>query len=821
MRLLLDHFWRDVRDAWRSLTRRPAFTAVAVLSLAIGIGANTAIFSLVNAIVLRKPPIEQPEGVVNIYLHQAAFAYSTLSYPELDDLRKGTGNVFADIGGSQIVPAQVDGQDGVGTELAEVVSGSYFEMLGVHATVGRMLLPEDDVNRGGHPVVVLGHGYWQSAFGGSLDVAGRQMRIGARSYTIVGVAPASFQGTTKGLTPALYAPAAMAEELLGVPMLDERRNHTLFVKARLRDGVGLPEAEAAVDRVAAALTKDAIPGWDRTARFTLVPVKDVLLYPPLDQYVRGGAWLLTVVVALVLLLACTNLASFLLARTLDRHRDIAIRVALGASGRVVMRGLLVETTILALIAGVLGLGLSIWLLRLLLGADLPLPIPIGIDVAPDWRVLTFTLAVSAVSGALLGLIPAWQSTRPDLVSAFKSDTQGGGRPGHLRWRNALVIAQVTVSLVLLVGAGLFLRSFQRVLAVDPGFGREPAAALSFILPATRFTTEEARVYTTRMLDRFREVPGVEALGATDNLPLNTLSIQSFEFTVDGHEPPSGRDAFLADRADVDAGYFDAIGISVLRGRRFDDSDREGSRSVAIISEAMARRFFRDGDAIGRLIRTADPRDDDLVVVGVAADVNVRSLGEAPRDMVYRPISQHVARGLTIVARTAGDAQQTALALMAAGRSLDPDFWVWEMKTLERHLAIVRLPAELSAFALAAFAVLALMLASIGLYGVVSYAVAQRTREMGIRVALGAEPAAVVRLLTFDGLRLVVIGGMLGMTAALAVMQLLSGLLYGGHAFDAPTLVAVPLILGGSAALASYLPARRIRRIDPMLALRAD
>jgi predicted permease len=821
MQRLFDHLRRDVRDAVRSLIRRPGFTSVALLSLAIGIGANTAIFSLVNAILLRTTPIAAPERMVNIYLHQASFAYSTLSYPELRDLREGADDAFADIASSQIVPAQVDGQDGIGTLLAEVVSGNYFPMLGVNAALGRLLLPEDDVQRGGHAVAVLGFGYWQTAFAGSREVIGRPLRISGRSYTIVGVAPPEFPGSFRGLTPAFYAPSTMVEQLIGEPTLDERRNHSLFVKARLRDGVALPQAEAAVGRVAAALTRDKIPGWDLTARFTLVPLSDVLLYPPLDQYIRGSAWLLTVVVGLVLLLACTNLASFLLARALDRHRDVAIQLALGASRGVLIRGLLVETTILSLVAGALGLALSIWLLGVLVRADLPLPIPISLDLSPDWNVLVFTLAVSALAGAMLGIVPAWQSTRPDLVAALKSDSRSGGRPSHVRWRNALVIAQVTLSLVLLVGAGLFLRSFQRVLAVNPGFGREPAALLSFIVPATRFTAEEARIYTQRLLDRFREVPGVTALGVTDNLPLNTLSTQSIGFNIDGHQPPAGRTTFAADRADVDPGYFSAIGIPIVQGRGFAPSDREGSRSVAIISAAMARHFWPGGDAIGQLIRTADASDDDLVVVGVAGDAKIRTLGEAPRDMVYRSYLQHEPRGLTVVARTSLDAQQTALALMTAGRSIDPDLWVWEMKTLNRHLAVVRLPAELSAFILAAFAGVALLLASIGLYGVVSYAVAQRTREMGIRVALGAEPGTVVRLVALGGLRLVLFGGVLGMVMALAVMRLLSGLMFGGRVFDAATLIAVPIILGICASLAAYLPARRIRHIDPVLALRAD
>jgi predicted permease len=613
----------------------------------------------------------------------------------------------------------------------------------------------------------------------------------------------------------------MVEELIGDRTLDERRNHSLFVKARLSDGVALPQAETAVGRVAAALTRDAIPGWDPTAKFVLVPLESVLLYPPLDRYVRGSAWLLSAVVGLVLLLACTNLASFLLARAVDRHRDVAVRLALGASRGVLIRSLLIETTLLSLVAGGLGFGLSVWILGVLVRADLPLPIPITVDLNPDWTVLAFTMLVSTIAGALLGIVPAWQSTRPDLVTALKSDTAGGGRPGHQHWRNALVIAQVTVSLVLLVGAGLFLRSFQRVLRVEPGFGREPAAVLSFIVPATRFTADEARVYTRRMLDRFRQVPGVVALGVTDNLPLNTLSTQTTSFLVDGHEPPRDQRAFTADRADVDEGFFDAIGIPIVGGRGFTEADREGSQSVAIISNAMARHFWPGGDAVRRLIRTSDANDDDLVVVGIAADAKIRTLGETPRDMIYRPAAQHEERGLTVVARTSADPQQTALALMSAGRSIDPDFWVWEVKTMRRHLALGRLPAELSAFILTAFAGLALLLASVGLYGVVSYAVAQRTREMGIRMALGADPRGVVRLLTFDGLRLVAIGGLLGMTAALGVSTLLSGLLFGGQAFDLATLLAVPLILGATASLAAYLPARRARRIDPMLALRTE
>ena len=595
----------------------------------------------------------------------------------------------------------------------------------------------------------------------------------------------------------------------------------MFPKARLKPGVSLPQAEAAVAAVATRLTEDRIYNWDPAGRFVLLPLADVLLFPPMDVFIRASAWLLMVVVGLVLLLACTNLASFLLARALDRRRDIAVRLALGASRASLIRRLLTETMVLSLLAGAVGIGIALWLLDLLGNADLPLPIPVTLDFSLDWNVLAFTLGISVVAGALLGLVPALQSTRPDLATTLKSESAGGGRPGQIRWRNALVIAQMTVSLVLLVGAGLFLRSFQQVQAVDPGFGREPTALMTFVVPTARFTAAEGRVYTRRLLDRFRQLPGVEAIGFIDNLHLNSLSTQSTGFNVDGHVPPPGQEAFLADLAAVDPGFFEAAGIQILRGRNFNEADLPDSQPVAVISDAMAQRFWRDGDAVGRLMRRPDEDNPDLLIVGVARDAKVRTLGEAPRNMVYLPFSQQFARSLTIVARTTADPEQTALALIGAGREVDPDLWVGEAKTMRRHLALMLLPAQLAAFILSAFGVLALALAAIGLYGVVSYGVAQRTREVGIRMALGADGGAVVRLLAASGLKLVMVGGAVGLIVALVVTRLLSGLLFGINTIDPLTFIGVPLVLGGTALFAAYLPARRASRINPVAALRTE
>ena len=813
---------RDIRDGIWSLARRPAFTAVAVLSLALGIGANTAIFSLVNAVILRDSPVERPEEVVNLYLHQASFEFGTLSYPDFEDVRDGTADVFSDIAASHFVPLTVDRGEGGGVGLApaEAVTGSYFPMLGIEAAVGRTLLPSDDVSRGGHPVVMLDHRYWQSAFAGDPDVVGREMHVGGRAYTVIGVGPPDFSGTVRGLVPTFYVPYMMAEELEGFPLFDERGHTTLLVKARLRPGVTLPQADTAVGAVAAQLTRDRMESWDPAGRFVLLPLTDVLLFPPMDVFIRAAAWLLMVVVGLVLLLACTNLASFLLARVLDRRKEVAVRLALGASRGSLVRRLLTETTLLSLLAGGAGVGLAVWSLGVLATADLPLPTPVTLDLRPDGNVLGFTFGVSVVAGALLGLVPALQSTRPDVAGALRSENAGGGQPGQLRWRNALVVTQLAISLVLLVGAGLFLRGFQQAQSVDPGFGREPTALMTFLTPATRFAPDEARVYTRRLLDRFRALPGVEAVGAISNLHLNPLSQSTIDFNVDGFEAPSDHGAFIADRVEVEPGFFEAAGIEIVRGRNFNDADRPDTRPVVIVSEAMARRFWTDGDAVGRLVRRRDP-DPPWLVVGVASDAKVRQLGESPRDMVYLPYSQRFTPSLTVVARTSVDPERTALALLTAGRELDPDLRVLETKTMDRHLALMRLPQQLSAFVLSAFGVLALALAAVGLYGVVSYGVARRTREIGIRKALGADGPRVVRLLVAGGLRLVVMGGALGLALAVVATRLLGGLLFEVDALDPLTFVGVPLVLGAAALLAAWLPARRASRVSPVVALRTD
>ena len=819
---MIRNLWDHLRYAGRRLAKSPGFTTTAVVSLALGIGANTAIFSLVNAVLLSKETVKAPEELLEVYLSTPDFQYGSFSYPDYEDLRDATGEVLAGLAGTRLMFAQADRDGAVETLTGELVTGNYFEVLGVEARLGRSLLPEDDVARGGHPVIMLSHDHWQDQYGGDPGVIGRQLRLGGRAYTVVGVAPATFSGSLRGLKPAIFAPMAMAGELMPgeVDELEARGHHSMFVKARLAQGVPLPRVQAAADAVAAHLREQDLDEWDPQASFLFVPRADVLLYPPLDRFIRAASWLLMAVVGLVLLMACTNLAGFLLARSIDRRKEIAVRLALGAPRRSLAAQLLTETTLLAVLGGVAGVALATALLRLLLTADLPLPLPIDLDLGLDATVLGFSLAISLAAGLLLSLAPALQSFRADLAGTLRSESAGGGQGGKLALRNGLVVVQVAVSLVLLLTAGLFLRSMNRIQSVDPGFGREPTALLTFLIPATRYDQEEGRALADRLVARFERVPGAQAVGLTNNLHLNVLNTTTLSVGVDGVEPPPERDYHSADTAAVDGDFFAAAGIPIVEGRPFEDTDDAGAPAVAIVSQAMAEKFWAGRSPLGQLIRRSGD-EPDLLVVGVAGDAKVRSLGEAPRSFVYRPLSQAYSSFLTAVVPTAVAPERTARELLAAAREIDPELFVWEASTMDRHLGIVRLPGQLSALVLSAFAGLALILAVVGLYGIVSYAVAQRRREVGIRMSFGAGGGAVVRLLMGAGLRLLAVGAVIGLGLGLALSHVLSGLLFEVSALDPIAFLAFPAVLLGAGALAALIPALAARRVDPASVLRSE
>jgi len=816
----VDTLLRNLRYAARRLLNSPFFTVVAVLSLGLGIGANTAIFSLVNAVVLQDVPYDRPEELVDVYESVAGFSHGTLSYPDYLDLLEGSRDVFADLGGMQLTFAQIDVDDGVEVVPAEAVTGGYFSLLGVRPALGRLITEEDHVDIGAHPVVVLSYAYWQSRYAGDPAVVGDEIRLAGRPYTVIGVAPEDFRGTLRGLEPTLFIPIMMYDALMGSDgsMLETRGNHSLFAKGRLLPGASLAQAVAVAERVAASLKVDYPDEWQPTMAFVLVPTADVIMNPMLDRVIVPAAGVLMVVVGLVLLIACANLASFLLARATDRRKEIAVRLALGARRRTLVGQLLTETVLLSVVGGLLGIWIAVQALGLLVTADLPLPLPITLDLSLDGRVLAFSSVVSVLAGLLFGLAPALQGTNPDVAPTLRDESAGGGRSRGANLRGMLVSGQVAVSVVLLVCAGLFLRSLDASRDIDPGFGDAPAGILQFNVAQDRYSEEEGRIFVEALSDRVERLPGVEHVGVIDNLPLNTLSNQQMRIEVAGVDPPPGTDYHLVDYARIDDGFLAAVGVPVVEGRGFDDGDVPGGDPVALVNQEFARRFFPEGGAVGRII-VAD--DEERRVVGVTADHKVRQIGEDTRPFVYLSRSQSYSSFAWMVARTAGDADRLALDMLRLAREADPDLMVIDGRTMEEHLAVMLVARELGAGVVATFAVLALVLASIGLYGVVSYAVARRTAEVGIRLALGADGGQVVRMLTGDGMKLVVVGGVIGLALAAGLARLLSGLLYGVPPLDLRTFVLVPIVLGVVALAASWIPARRVTSIDPARALRSE
>ena len=816
----MDLLISNIRYAVRRLLRAPLFTLVAILSLALGIGANTAIFSLVNAVVIRDVALERPEELVDVYEALEGFSHGTLSYPDYVDLVEASRDVFSDVGGMQYAFVQMDVDGGVESMMAEAVTGNYFSLLGVQPAVGRLISESDHVDRGAHPVVVLSYDYWQNRYAGDPAVVGSEVRLGGRSYTIIGIAPSGFRGSVRGLEPLLYIPIMMYDEAQGIGSntLEQRGNHSMFAKARLLRGATLAEAEATAERLTQALRVDHPDYWPPSQAFTLVPTADVIMNPMLDRVIVPAAGMLMVVVGLVLLIACANLASFLLARATDRRKEIALRLALGARRRSLISQLLTETVLLSAIGGLAGIVLAMQALRALAGADLPLPIPITLDLSLDSTVLGFSLLVSLGAGVLFGLAPALQGTTPDVAPTLRDEGGSSGRGKGASVRDALVVAQVAVSVVLLVGASLFLRSLDASRSIDPGFGDAPAGILQLNLPAPRYSSEEGRIFLETLAERIEQIPGVERVGYTENLHLNTLSQQASRVEVPGIAPPAGSDFHSVDDASVDDGFFAAAGIQVVDGRGFDERDVADGEPVAVVTQEFVRRFFPDGDAVGATIVL----DDEATrIVGVVNDVKVRNIGEDLRPFLYSSHRQSYSPFVWMVARTSGDADRLALDMIGEARAMDPEIMIVTSTTMERHLAVMFVARELGALVVGGFALLALLLASIGLYGLVSYAVARRVKEVGIRLSLGADVSSVVRMLTASGMKLVAVGGAVGLVLAAGLARLLSSLLYGVPALDVLSFVVVAVVLGAVALAASWIPARRVTRIDPMGALRSD
>jgi len=817
---VIHQFFQDLRYGIRRLVKRPGFTAIAILSIGIGIGANTAIFSLVNALMLRKLPLERSEELIDVYRVGDNLPYSPVSFPDLRDLEREMADGFAGVGAFRLAFVQEDRDGGVETLPAEIVTGNYFSLLGVPAIHGRTIQPADDVTPGGHPVVMLSHGYWQRRFGGDPGAVGQELRLNGLPFTIVGVVPAAYTGSLRGLSPAIYGSRMMVGQLNPSDSneLEGRNNQGVFIKARLAAGGSLPRAQGTLDRMAEWLQERYPDSWTKGSGLVAVPTADVIMHPMIDRVLVPAAGLMMAVVGLVLLIACANLASFLLAQAADRKKEVAVRLALGASRATLLRQLLTESVALAGAGGLVGVGLAHVGLGTLERSNLPLPIPIALDLDLDPLVLLFSLGLTIVAGLAFGLAPALQATKPDIAPTLKDETAGGGHPTGFNLRSALVVVQVAVSLLLLVGAALFLRSFRARLDIDPGFGHAPAAVVTFQEIPDRRSPEQIRNFFLSLREEVETLPGVERAGYVTDLHLSPLNNSMVGVTVPGVDPPPGREDHLITRAIVDGGFFDAVGIPILAGRGFSEADGPGSAPVVMASETFVNRFWPGQPVVGRSLRVDGA---DYAVIGVARDTKVNTLGEDPTPFLYFASGQNPRAGFTLTARTAADAERFVPEIVSLARRLDPEVVIIEAKTMARHLGAMLLPHQLAAWLISAFGGLALLLAAIGLFGVVNYAVSARSREVGIRMALGAQPGGIVRLLMGAGMRLVAIGAGLGLILSLLAARVMSGVLYGVKSMDLVAFLVAPVVLGLVAVMAAWVPARRATRVSPVRALKSD
>jgi putative ABC transport system permease protein len=817
MRLL-----QDLRVGVRRLLKSPGFTLVAVASLALGIGANTAIFSLVNTVLLRPLPVARPERLLSVSVVGKDDSMLAFSYPTYKDYRDRSGDVLAGLFAERLAPMSLSRASGNERVWGYLVTGNYFEVLGVSAARGRTFTSEEDRAALSAPVAVISHACWQRRFGGDPAVVGRDVLLNGHPFRVVGVMPEGFAGTEIIYTPEVWVPMTMQAWIEpGNEWLERRSTQNIFAVGRLKDGVTAEQAQASLNLLAEQVGRE-YPDTNEGQKIVLIPPGFIL--PQLRGAVVGFAAVLMGTVGLVLLIACTNLANLLLARASARRKEIALRVALGASRWRLVRQLLTESFLLALAGGAAGLLLAVWILGLVAAYRPPMDVPIWIEAAVDWRVLLFALGASLLTTLLFGLAPALQATRTDLVPALKDAAPQSGR-ARARLRSALVVAQVTLSLVLLVAAGLTLRALARLQTASPGFAVENGLVASFDLGLQGYDEARGREFQRRLVERVRQLPGVRAASLTDLFPLS-LNYSSTDVYIEGRPGARGANVPIAMVASVEHGYFDAMGIAVVAGRPFGERDSSEAPRVVVVNETFARRFFPGADpareAVGKRMSFRGDEGPWNEIVGVAKDGKYWTIGEAPQMFVYAPLAQSYSPAVTLVVRAAGgDARALVPALNAEVRAIEPALPLYDVKTIEEHMGVSLFPARVAATLLGGFGLLALVLAAMGVYGVVSYAAAQRTREIGIRMALGAQRRDVLRLVAGRGMLLVALGVCLGLAGALALTRFMEGVLYGVSATDPLTFALVAALLLAVALVACLVPARRATKVDPMVALRYE
>ena len=808
---------KDIRFTARSILRKPLFAAIAVVSLALGIGANTAIFSLINEIFLRPLPIEDPARVMAIFATDEKFdgaGQNPTSHLNWRDLRE-QNEVFEQVAGYDFVGVSLKAGEEATIEQALLVSGNYFDTLGVKPFRGRFFLPEEDGAPGAHPVAVLHYGYWSEELGADDGAVGRTLTINGQPFTVIGIAAPGFNGVNVGFEPRLWMPMAMNQAIRNDPQFnwyEQRRG--LFVNGfgRLRPGVDRETAQANVALIGERLQRE-YPDDNLGRSFAVQPIAETTVFN--RNAVAAGTTMLMATVGVVLLIACANVANLLLARATERRKEIAIRLAMGIGRGRLIRQLLTESLLVSLAGGALGLGLAYATRGPLIGllGALPGGPNLQIDLAIDGRVLLFTLLLAVLTGLLFGLLPAIQSSSPRLVAAIKDQgdlTLGPGR--RFSARNALVVLQLALSVVALVGAGLFLRSLSAARQFDLGYETDRLAVLGFNVGLSGYSQAQGEQFFRDARERIAALPGVERAALSHAGPLQGTFLRSV--LLEGQNP---EERTFVQVSGVGENYFETLGIEIEKGRAFTDGDRTGSVPVVIVNREMADRYWPGKEAVGQRFRFFGM--EPVEVVGVAEVVTYQNPGEDPAPYAYLPIQQYYATNMTVLARTAGNADDVLLAAQAELRRMDPTLVI--NAAAADTLVENALTGQLNtAIFLGVLGGVALVLAAIGIYGVMSYSVRRRTRELGIRVALGASGGEVLGMVLRQGLTLAGIGLAVGIVAALAVTRLMTQLLFVSPT-DPLAFVGTLVVLLVVALLACLAPAWRASSVSPIIVLRYE
>jgi putative ABC transport system permease protein len=814
---------QDVRFALRLLLRNRAVTVVAVLSLALGIGANTTVFTLVNAILLQPLMVRDIDRLVLIQTtemrNNTLVTLGGTSRPNFEELRD-QNTVLSGATLMGFVALAVSGNGEPEQIFGQMVSGNYFDVLGAPMAAGRGFLPEEDQRFGEHPVTVLGYGLWQRRFGGDPNIVGQKIRLNGHDFTVIGVTEQSFRGTQPVGGPDLWVPFAMNQQLLvsGLPaeQYKSRRGLTYQAFGRLKDGVSLEQARANVDAIGKSLAA-SFPNENRGRTYTLTPMADGAMPPAFRQQLVLSGTIGMVVVGLVLLIACGNVANLLLARASARRQEIAVRLSIGASRARLIRQLLTESIILSLAGGVVGLVVAYWARAVLWALRPPFMQANFIDLDFNGRVLAFAGIASLLTGIIFGLVPALQSSRPDLVIELKERTTQATGARWYNIRHLLVVGQLALSLVALVSAGLFLRSLANAQQIELGFDSSGLMVMGINAGNQGYDEARGRDLYRRVLERLATVPGVESATLSTAVPLfaGGFSRTTFRDDQDIKDPRNGR---LTQINEIGPRYFETIGIPILQGRPFNDNDRQGAAHVIIINETMAKQFYPNEQALGRrlyIFGRPEPRE----IVGIAKTIKYNSVGEPETAHMYVPLDQSYQSQVIVQARTAGDPDALLGTVRRELQALEPTMPLLNVNTYRTILRTSLWAPRFGTSLLAVFGFLALVLASVGLYGVISYGVSQRTREIGIRMALGASEKDVRGMVVRQGLMLAVGGVVIGLLAAFGLVRFVTSLLFGISGADPLTFTVVALMLLTVALLATYIPARKASRVDPVDALR--